>query len=53
MQEQIIKTEEFTSKNDGIVMNIALNYGGREELVRAVRNISEKVKKGELDPRYL
>lgn len=48
MQEQIIKTEEFTSKNDGIVMNIALNYGGREELVRAVRNISEKVKKGEL-----
>ena len=48
MQEQIIKTENFTSKNDGIVMNIALNYGGREELVRAVRNISEKVKKGEL-----
>lgn len=48
MQEQIIKTEKFTSKNDGIVMNIALNYGGREELVRAVRNISEKVKNGEL-----
>ncbi len=48
MQAQIIKTEEFTSKNDGIVMNIALNYGSREELVRAVRNISEKVKNGEM-----
>ncbi len=48
MQEQIKKTEAFTSKNDGIVMNIALNYGSREELVRAVRNISEKVKNGEI-----
>ena len=48
MQAQIIKTEEFTSKNDGIVMNIALNYGSREELVRAVKNISEKVKNGEI-----
>ena len=50
MQEQIKKTEEFTSKNDGIVMNIALNYGSREELVNAVRNISEKVKSGEIMP---
>lgn len=48
MQEQIKKTEEFTSKNDGIVMNIALNYGSREELVRAIRNISKKVKAGEM-----
>ena len=48
MQEQIKKTEEFTSKNDGIVMNIALNYGSREELVNAVKNISEKVKSGEI-----
>lgn len=49
MQEQIKKTEAFTSKNDGIVMNIALNYGSREELVQAVRNISEKVKNGEMN----
>lgn len=39
MQRQIIKTEEFTKKNTGIVMNIALNYGGRDELVNAVRSI--------------
>ena len=48
MQEQIIKTEEFTSKNTGIVMNIALNYGSREELVTATKAISEKVKNGEI-----
>ena len=47
MQVQIKKTEEFTSKNTGIVMNIALNYGSREELVTATKNIAEKVKNGE------
>ena len=48
MRVQIKKTEEFTSKNTGIVMNIALNYGSREELVTATKAISDKVKNGEL-----
>lgn len=48
IQEQIIKTEEFTKNNTGIIMNIALNYGSREEIVNAVGNITEKVLKGEL-----
>ena len=48
MQVQIKKTEEFTSKNTGIVMNIALNYGSREELVTATKAIEEKLKNGEL-----
>lgn len=48
MQEQIIKTENFTSKNTGIVMNIALNYGSREELVNATKKLCEKVKLGEI-----
>ncbi len=39
IQEQILKTERFTEANDGIVMNIALNYGSREEITRAVRSI--------------
>ena len=39
IQEQIIKTEEFTKNNTGIVMNIALNYGGREELIHAVKGL--------------
>ncbi len=44
LQEQIIKTEEFTKNNSGIVMNIALNYGSREEIVKAVKEISTDVK---------
>jgi undecaprenyl diphosphate synthase len=45
---QIDKTENFTKNNTGIVMNIALNYGGREELVNAVKNISAEVQKGNM-----
>lgn len=44
IQEQIIKTEKFTSKNTGIIMNIALNYGGREEIINAVKAISKDIK---------
>ena len=49
IQEQIIKTEEFTKNNTGIIMNIAVNYGSREEIVQAVKDISEKVVNGEVN----
>lgn len=49
IQEQIKKTEDFTSKNTGIVMNIALNYGAREEIVNAVKGVCEDVKNGKKD----
>lgn len=47
IREQILKTEKFTSKNTGIVMNIALNYGAREELTTAVKAIVAEGKKEE------
>ncbi len=50
MQKQILNTERMTENRTGIVMNIALNYGGREELVHAARRIGEKIKVGELSP---
>lgn len=50
MRRQIKKTEEFTSNRTGIVMNIALNYGGREEIVHAARELGRKVKEGLLMP---
>lgn len=50
IRSQILKTEAFTSKNDGIVMNIALNYGGREEILHAARTLAEKAAKGEIKP---
>ena len=43
LREEIKKTEEFTKNNNGIVMNIALNYGSREEIVNSVKEICKNV----------
>ncbi len=48
MCRQIEKTEEFTKNNSGIVMNIALNYGSREEIVRAAKEVCQKVLDGKM-----
>lgn len=42
------KAIEMTKNNQNYVMNICLNYGGKEELTRAARLISEEVKEGKL-----
>lgn len=46
LQASIIKLEEVTSKNTGLNFNVAINYGGRDELCRAMRNIAKDVKEG-------
>ena len=46
--EEIKEATALTKDNDGLNLNIALNYGGRDELTRAVRKISEDVKAGRL-----
>lgn len=43
-------TLEKTKTNTGLQFNIALNYGGRDEIKRAVCAIAEKVKTGQLEP---
>lgn len=40
-----------TAGNTGLQFHIALNYGGRDEIVRAVRRIAEEVSAGTLDPK--
>lgn len=48
LKESIEKIVEKSKNNTGLTLNIAFNYGGRAEITRAVRNISQKVKSGEL-----
>ena len=50
IRQRIAELEESTKNNDGLHFQIALNYGGRDEIVRAVKEIAGKVKEGKLDP---
>src|SRR5882672_10052894 len=44
------ESEELTRKNRKMTLIIALNYGGRAELVDAARGIAQEAAEGRLDP---
>lgn len=46
----IENAEKKTAHNSGLNLCIAFNYGGRDEITRAVKNISKQVEKGKLSP---
>lgn len=49
MQRSIYHCMERTKNNTGVTFNIALNYGGRDEIVKAVQKIAKQVKEGNLE----
>lgn len=53
LQKLIRDTEEVSVNHTGMVLNIALNYGGRSELVRAAKLLALDVKNGKLDPEQI
>lgn len=48
LQESIQKCVERTINNTGLVLNIAFNYGGRAELIKATKEIARDVKEGKI-----
>ena len=50
VQEQLKKSIATLSKNNGLTLIMALSYGGRTEIVDAVRAIAEKARSGKLEP---
>ena len=50
MQELIREDEELSADATGMHLNIAMNYGGRDEILRAVGQLAAEAKAGELDP---
>ncbi len=50
IRSRIAELEEATKSNDGLHFQIAINYGGRDEIVRAARRMAEAVSEGRLRP---
>ena len=48
IRRRIEELETATKDNDGLHFQIAINYGGRDEIVRAVRKLAQRVESGEL-----
>jgi len=46
--EEIEKTKEVSKKNNGLILCLALSYGSRAEITRAVKSIARKVLRGVL-----
>ncbi|WP_101697926.1 isoprenyl transferase [Clostridium minihomine] len=53
LRELITRTEEVSADKTGMVLNIAMNYGGRAELTHAVRLLAEQVKQSSLLPEQI
>lgn len=53
LQQSIRKLEEISAVNTGLKFQVAINYGGRDEILRAVRKVGTKIAAGELKPEQI
>lgn len=50
LRKEIEACEADTRANEGLILNVAINYGGRDEIVHAAREIAREAKAGTLSP---
>lgn len=53
IQQRIKEAEDLTRTNDGLVLNIAANYGGKWDITQAVQRLAQQVQKGEIQPQEI
>lgn len=50
LQKSIRQLEEFSKDNDGLNLQVAINYGSRDEMIRAMKGLAADVQSGALRP---
>lgn len=50
VQESLLEDVKATKNNNKIILNLAVNYGGRSEIIDAAKNIAQKAAAGEISP---
>ena len=53
LQEEMRRAEELTKQNTGLTLQLAVNYGGRQEIVDAARRLAEDAVSGALSPEQI
>jgi len=50
IRQAMLEVMDKTKNNNKLIVNFAMAYGGRQEIIDAVKKIAQKVRKGELNP---
>ena len=49
LQESLVRLQESSKNNTGLNVQIAINYGSRDEIIRGIRKLAEDYKQGKLE----